>query len=46
MSNETRTRSERTDEAAKPRFWGPASWWRLGLLALLIVVVLLAVFGQ
>ena len=30
---------------AKPRFWGPASYWRLGLVALLVVIVLLAIFG-
>ena len=28
-------------EAARPRFWGPASWWRLGLVALLLVIVVL-----
>ena len=33
------------DEVAKPRFWGPASYWRLGLVALLVLIGLLAVFG-
>ena len=34
-----------TDEVAKPRFWGPASYWRLGLVALLVLIVLLAIYG-
>ena len=40
--------SERPDgteshEVARPRFWGPASWWRLGILALGILVLVLLV---
>ena len=38
-------RNGTSEELAKPRFWGPASYWRLGLVALLLIVVLLAVFG-
>ena len=32
-------------EVAKPRFWGPASFWRLGLVALLVLIVVLLVAG-
>ena len=28
-------------ETVKPRFWGPASWWRLGLVALALLIVML-----
>ena len=26
-----------------PTRWGPASWWRIGLVALLVLIVVLAV---
>lgn len=29
------------DAVAKPRFWGPASFWRLGLVALALVIAVL-----
>ena len=32
-------KSGEADRAA-PRFWGPASWWRLGLLAMAALIVL------
>ena len=31
------------DQMAKPRFWGPASFWRIGLVALAVLIVLLLV---
>ena len=31
---------------AKPRFWGPASWWRLGLAAFAVLILALLLFGR
>ena len=38
---ETKMTEPDTRETAKPRFWGPASWWRLGLVALAVLMVAL-----
>ena len=33
-------------EVASPRFWGPASWWRLGIAAFAVLILVLLLMGR
>ena len=34
------------DEVARPRFWGPASWWRLGIAAFAVLLLAMLLLGR